>query len=205
MEPLAGNEVVGQSPTGRLPIFGERAAVSAVLAMGQPMVLAVDSDQNPKRVEARSVMIDKVEPAFLAYAAASVLLVIDTLFLWAYSGVVRAKVGVAINPEDAARFGVPLSLTDPPEVARVLRAHGNAQATIFPFLLLGLVYVLIGGSAEIAAVLFTIFTAARIAHSVSYLLGKQPWRTVFFIIGGLATIALAAFLVWRIAEVAANG
>ena len=72
-------------------------------------------------------------------------------------------------------------------------------------LLLGLVFVLIGGSAAIVSVLFTIFTAARIAHSVSYLLGKQPWRTVFFIIGGLATIALMAFLVWRIAEVTANG
>ena len=120
------------------------------------------------------MIVDKVGPAFLAYAVACVVLAINMLFLWVYSGGVRARVGIAINPEDAARFGVPLSQADPPQVARVLRAHSNAQATIFPFLLLGLVFVLIGGPAEIAVVLFTTFTAARIAHSVSYLWGKQP-------------------------------
>jgi hypothetical protein len=69
------------------------------------------------------VIIDKVGPAFLAYAVVCVVLVSDLLFLWVYSGLVRAKAGVAINPEDAARFGVPLSQMDPPEVARVLRAQ----------------------------------------------------------------------------------
>ncbi|MGH6999894.1 MAG: MAPEG family protein [Stellaceae bacterium] len=133
---------------------------------------------------------------------ACVVLAIDLLVLWGYSGAVRAKVGVAINPEDAARFGVPLSQTDPPEVARVLRAHSNAQASIFPFLLLGLVFVLIGGPTWIAAILFAIFTAARIAHSVSYLLGKQPWRTLAFIVGGLTTVALMGVLLWRIALMA---
>jgi prostaglandin-E synthase 1 len=149
--------------------------------------------------------IDKVGPAFVAYAVACVVLVVDLLFLWIYSGLVRAKVGIAINPEDAARFGVPLSEADPPEVARVLRAHANAQATIFPFLLLGLVFVLIGGPTEIAFVLFAIFTAARMAHSVSYLRGNQPWRTNSFVVGGLATIALIGFLVWRIALAAMSG
>jgi uncharacterized MAPEG superfamily protein len=133
------------------------------------------------------------------------VLVIDLLFLWAYSGAVRAKAGTAINPEDAARFGVPLLETDPPQVARVLRAHSNAQATIFPFLLLGLVFVLIGGPRQIAVVLFTIFTAARIAHSVSYIRGKQPWRTLFFIVSGLTTVVLTGVLVWRIALAAVSG
>ena len=148
------------------------------------------------------MIIDTAGPAFVAYAVTCVVLSADLLVLWGYSGAVRAKVGMAINPEDAARFGVPLSQTDPPEVARVLRAHSNAQAAIFPFLLLGLVFVLMGGQSWIAAILFAIFTTARIAHSVSYLLGKQPWRTLAFIVGSLTTAALTAVLVWRIAVVA---
>jgi microsomal prostaglandin-E synthase 1 len=151
------------------------------------------------------VITDKITPAFLAYALACVVLVGDLLFLWVYSGLVRARGGTAMNREDAARFGVSLSDADPPPVPRVLRAHSNAQAAILPFLLLGLVFVLIGGPAAIAIVLFTIFTAARIAHSVSYLRGVQPWRTHSFVVGGLTTIVLAGFLVWRVAVIAASG
>ncbi len=148
--------------------------------------------------------IDRADPIFVYYAVTCVALSLDLLFLWGYSGAVRAKAGAAINPEDAARFGVPLSLTDPPEVARVLRAHSNAQAAIFPFLLLGLVFALIGGAGLIAAILFAIFTAARIAHSIAYLLGRQPWRTLAFVAGLLATLALIVALVWRIAQTATS-
>jgi microsomal prostaglandin-E synthase 1 len=151
------------------------------------------------------VIVDKAGPALLAYAVVCVVLVADMLFLWVYSGVVRARGGVAINPEDAARFGVPLSEIDPPQVARVLRAHANAQATIFPFLTLALAFALIGGSLPSALILFTIFTAARIAHSAAYLRGAQPWRTLSFIVGGLTTIVLIVLLVWRVAFVAMGG
>jgi hypothetical protein len=52
------------------------------------------------------------------------------LSLWGYSGAVRAKTKTAINKEDAAMQSARLAETDPPEVARVLRAHSNAQASI---------------------------------------------------------------------------
>ncbi len=129
-------------------------------------------------------------PAFAAYAIASVVLSVNLLFLWGYSGTARGKTKTAINPEDAAKFGAALEGTDPPEVARVLRAHANAQATIYPFLFLGLVYVLAGGSAGFAEIVFGIFVASRIAHSIVYLAGKQPWRTAFFIVSGLAILVL---------------
>jgi uncharacterized MAPEG superfamily protein len=103
-----------------------------------------------------------------------------------------------MNPEDGARFGVPVAELDPPAVARVLRAHANAQAAIYPFLLLGLVYVLLGGGATTATVIFAVFTFARLAHSGVYLTGKQPWRTIFFIAGGIATIALMVAIVMQL-------
>ncbi len=128
-------------------------------------------------------------PAFPAYAITSLVLCINLLFLWVYSGTVRAKTGTAANPEDSVQYHAALSETDPPVVARVLRAHRNAEANIYPFLLLGLVFVLAGGSARTAYILFGIFTVGRLLHSVAYLRGKQPWRSVGFGIGALALIA----------------
>jgi prostaglandin-E synthase 1 len=135
-------------------------------------------------------------PAFLVYAIACLVLCANLLFLWGYSGAARAKTKTAMNKEDAIRFGASLAEIDPPKVARVLRAHDNAQASIYPFLFLGLVFVLAGGTAGTATVLFGIFTGARLLHSFFYLAGKQPWRTIFFSVGGLATIALMLDIIW---------
>jgi uncharacterized MAPEG superfamily protein len=139
-------------------------------------------------------------PAFVAYAIAALVLSANLLFLWARSGAVRAGTAIAINEEDALRFGAALADRDPPAVACVLRVHANAQATIYPFLVLGLVFVLAGGSGAVARILFGIFTAARLLHSFVYLKGKQPWRTIFFIVSGLAIIALGADLVWLLIQ-----
>jgi uncharacterized MAPEG superfamily protein len=129
-------------------------------------------------------------PALLAYAVASFVLCLNLMALWVASGAVRARGGVAINPEDEARYGAPVSATDPPAVARLLRAHRNAEATIYPFLLLGLLYVLAGGSAAVAIPVFTLFVVARIVHSIVYLRAMQPWRTIAFA-GSLLAITCA--------------
>jgi uncharacterized MAPEG superfamily protein len=135
-------------------------------------------------------------PAFVAYAIACLILSLNVLFLWGYSGFVRYKTKTVMNEEDAARYGSPLAETDPPAVARVLRVHANAQASIYPFLFLGLVFVLAGGGARTGAIIFGIFTAARLLHSVCYLSRMQPWRTNFFSVGVLATVALILDIVW---------
>jgi uncharacterized MAPEG superfamily protein len=133
---------------------------------------------------------------FLVYAISCLVLCLNLLFLWGYSGVARAATKTAMNEEDAVRFRASLAEIDPPQVARVLRAHSNAEAGIYPFLFLGLVFVLAGGPAGTGTVIFGIFTGARLLHSIFYLAGKQPWRTVFFSVGGLATIALMLDIIW---------
>src|SRR5580700_3620539 len=139
-----------------------------------------------------------IGPGMVAYAVTLLVLSANLIFLWAASGAARNASKVAINPEDAALFKVPLEPQDPQAVARVLRAHANAQATIYPFLFLGLTYVLVGGSARVASIIFAVFAVARIAHSIIYLAGKQPWRTIAFVVSGLALIALAVALIWRL-------
>lgn len=136
-----------------------------------------------------------VTPALLAYAFTCLVLSLNLLALWVSSGAIRAKGGVAINPEDGARYGAPVSESDPPAVARLLRAHRNAEATIYPFLFLGLIYVLAGGGVGIAVPIFTTFIGARIAHSIVYLRAMQPWRTTAFAASLLAIIALMAAVI----------
>lgn len=135
-------------------------------------------------------------PAFFVYTIACLVLCSNLLFLWAYSGAIRGKTKITLNEEDAALFGGTIAELDPPPVARVLRAHGNAQASIYPFLFLGLIFVLAGGGVTAATILFGAFTVARLLHSFCYLKGMQPWRTVFFVVGALATISLMLNIVW---------
>lgn len=132
-------------------------------------------------------------PSFQAYAICSALLCINLVGLWAYSGAVRAKEKVVPNPEDISSVskGSQLSDTNPAGVARVLRAHANADANIVPFLLLGLVFVLEGGAPTEAWVFFGGFTTFRWGHTVSYLNEMQPWRTVSFGLGALMFLGLA--------------
>jgi microsomal prostaglandin-E synthase 1 len=139
-------------------------------------------------------------PTFVVYAITCVALSLNVQLVWAYSGVARGKTKTAINKEDAERFGSALEPVDPPPVARVLRAHANAQAAIYPFLFLGLVFVLAGGSAGFAKIDFGIFVIARILHSVVYIAGKQPWRTLLFTVSGVALLALIGDIVWLLIE-----
>jgi glutathione S-transferase len=137
-------------------------------------------------------------PTFSVFAIATFVLCANLIFLWAYSGVVRGRTKTAMNHEDAAAFGAPLVDQHPPAVARVLRAHANAEACIYPFLFLALIFVLAGGTAGVAEIFFGLFTVARVAHSAFYLAEKQPWRTFMFVGGGVATVAVLGEDIWLI-------
>ena len=141
------------------------------------------------------------QPMLWAYALTSLILSLNLLTLWVSSGAKRARIGVAINPEDAARYGAPLSENDPPEVARYLRAHRNAEATIYPFLALGAAYVAMGGTGAVALPVFAVFVCARVAHSFVYLRALQPWRTVAFAVSMLAIVVLMAATALRLVGV----
>jgi uncharacterized MAPEG superfamily protein len=138
--------------------------------------------------------------ALYAYAVTALVLCINLLILWLYSGAVRSKTKTCVNEEDANLFKTKLEDFDPPEVRRVLRVHANAQAAIFPFLILGLVYVLIGGTASTAEIIFGIFTIARLLHSIVYLAAKQPSRSIMYAVSSLAFGALVVVTVIKLSQ-----
>ncbi len=136
-------------------------------------------------------------PSFLVYSAAMVVLCLNMLGLWGYSGAVRSKTKTTPNAEDPRTVakGASVAAVDPPEVARVLRAHRNATDNILPFAILALLFVVWGASPMLTAIFCGVFVVARLGHTASYLGEKQPWRTITFVLGGLATLVMAGFLV----------
>jgi microsomal prostaglandin-E synthase 1 len=132
------------------------------------------------------------QPAFNVYALCTIVLCLNLLVLWAYSGVVRGKSKRTPNHEDASTVakGADLSEEKTPEEARVLRAHTNALANIVPFLAVGLLYALYGAPPTMAWIFFGGFTVARLGHTFAYLGGKQPWRTLCFALGVLFTLGV---------------
>ena len=132
-------------------------------------------------------------PSFLIYSITMIVLSLNVLGLWAFSGAVRAKTKTTPNPEDAKN--ATLAQLDPPEVARVLRAHRNAADNIVPFAVLALLFVLWGASPLLTGIFCGLFGVARIAHSFTYLAEKQPWRTISFAAGAATTLTMVGFLV----------
>ena len=132
------------------------------------------------------------DPVFVAYALTVVVNSLNILALWNLSGVARGRTRTTPNPEDARTVvrGATVVDSEPAAVARVLRAHRNTHDNTVPFLLLGLVFVLLRPAELEAQLLFGSFTAARIVFSFTYVLGLQPWRTLSYATGVLTTFVL---------------
>ena len=138
------------------------------------------------------------DPAFRVYAVCVVVLVVKMTAVGSYTPIVRSRHKVTLNPEDAGRGGRTLVQAEHPEVERVLRAHRNDLENIPSFFALGLIHVLVGGPLLGAYVCFIGFTLARIGHSLFYLKGVQPWRSLCFGLGSLATAALMVQILSRV-------
>ena len=144
-------------------------------------------------------------PSFAIYALSIVVLCLNVLVLWGYSGAVRAKTKTTMNPEDARTTskGADVVAADPPAVARVLRAHRNAVDNIVPFALLAFLFVVFGASPTMTAIFCGTFTAFRLVHSFAYLAEKQPWRTISFVIAAGTTLVMGALVVRSLVAVLA--
>lgn len=137
-------------------------------------------------------------PGFRLYALCAIVLVFKMHAVGIFTASTRARLKLALNAEDAARFGAQLTTTEHPEVERVLRAHRNDLENIPPFLILGIIAVLVGAPVWGLRICFIAFTAARVVHSLAYIKSMQPWRTVSFGIGGLSLLALTVMIVLKL-------
>ncbi len=132
------------------------------------------------------------------YSLSVVLLFLKMFSLSAYQGFYRLSRGIFTNPEDAQCYSkLPKQEEELPQVVRGAKAWQNDLENIPIFFGLGIAYVLIGASPQAASWLFSIFTIARFFHTLTYLLGLQPWRTIAYAVGILCLMGMS----WNICVV----
>lgn len=129
------------------------------------------------------------------YAFFSAILALQLLALALWTGTVRTMKKQWVNPEDAKFNKGESAEQDHPDVARTKRAHQNALENAVPFFAVGYLYATVQPSKTAALIYFGTFTAARLLHSVFYLWGRQPFRTMMFGVGVLAVIGMAVHVI----------
>jgi glutathione S-transferase len=118
------------------------------------------------------------------YSLITVVLFFKMLANSIIQGLGRVNTKTFTNPEDASFFGAPApAIEEAPTVKRAAAVWRNDLENIPIFLFLGSMYVTLGCWSGGAYIYFSIFVGARILHTVAYMQGMQPSRTVFYSIG----------------------
>ena len=122
-------------------------------------------------------------PAFTTFAVCTAILVVKSLLSGSYTAITRIRQKQFVNPEDGEMFKGASDPTETDAAARALRIQRNDTENFVLFFGLGLVFVLTGATALEASAYFWTFTIARILHTLTYVGGKQPWRSLVFAAG----------------------
>ena len=134
--------------------------------------------------------------AFRYWLISLVVLFLKMFANSAVQGLTRFRTKSFAWPEDAAMFrGAQAVERDPELVERASRCWRNDLENVPIYLFLGLGFVLAGGAPWWAALYFTVFTVARVLHTVFYLRGLQPHRNLAYQLGLLVCFALAIHIV----------
>jgi microsomal prostaglandin-E synthase 1 len=119
--------------------------------------------------------------AFATYALFAMALIAILTSIDMFGGVLLPRPKkVPISAEAGSRSGG--ALVSPEGPAHMRAVHRNAMANIIPFLLVMLIYVLLGASALWVTILCGVFTAMRLAHAIAHIRTIQPWRTIVWLI-----------------------
>ncbi len=128
--------------------------------------------------------------AMKVYAITATIVALHLIALAFWTGTVRVMRKTYVNPEDAKLNKTKEAEADHPDVQRVKRAHTNLLENAIPFFAVGFLYAMTEPSVLGAQAYFWTFVGARLLHTVFYLAGKQPFRTMMFAIGALAVIGM---------------
>lgn len=140
------------------------------------------------------------QPAVRVFAFWYLLLVVKMLMLIFRTSAARMKTSTFATPEDYGAIGVapPAERAPDERIERLRRALQNDLENILPFFGVGLIYALSGPSLGMARFLFAGFAIARIVHTVTYLRGMQPHRSIAFIVGMLFFVWTLLLALWSV-------
>lgn len=128
------------------------------------------------------------------FALCGVVLFCKLFALSCYQGYYRLRYRTFTNAEDAAVFKPAAQPAERPEVLRAGRAWTNDLENIPLFFALGGLALALGVNGLATAWLCVVFTGARVLHTLAYLGGVQPWRTVFYGVGIFCLFGLAGLI-----------
>jgi glutathione S-transferase len=128
------------------------------------------------------------------YALCVLVLFIKMLAISCYQGYFRLRHLAFINSEDAGFFKRAANSQELPQVSRGARAWANDLENIPLFFVLGGLCVALEATSVATSWLSCTFTVARVMHTLMYLNGRQPWRTVAYCVGVACLCGLAGVL-----------
>jgi len=132
--------------------------------------------------------------ALSVYAICVVALFLKMIAVSCYQGIFRMRFRAFTNIEDAAVFNRVVREKELAQVTRAARAWANDLESIPAFFALGGVAVAMSAHASTTALLSVVFTVARVLHTLAYLNGVQPWRTVFYGVGILCLLGFCVMI-----------
>ncbi|NER61380.1 MAPEG family protein [Pseudomonas sp. MAFF212428] len=133
--------------------------------------------------------------ALSVYALCTLVLCFKMFAVSCYQGYWRLRFVAFTNPEDAAVFKQRPQPAERYEVARAARAWANDLENIPMFFALGGLAIALSAPAVAVAWLSILFTVARVLHTLTYLAGVQPWRTLCYGVGILCLAGFAGLIV----------
>lgn len=131
------------------------------------------------------------------YTLCVLVLCLKMFAISCYQGFFRLRRRAFTNPEDAAFFNRAANTEELPQVMRATKAWANDLENIPLFFVLGGLCVALETAPVATTWLFCGFTSARVVHTVTYLMGWQPWRTLAYGVGvaclfGLGTVGASS-------------
>ena len=121
--------------------------------------------------------------SFHLFAICYLVLVLKMMAVGSYTSYLRITRRVYATGEDYGMQGMAPSEEIDGEIERVRRAHRNDLENILPFLGVGILYALSEPTMVGAQINLLGFTVARVLHSIFYIRGMQPHRTIAFSVG----------------------
>ena len=136
--------------------------------------------------------------ALQAYALCVVVLFLKMFLVSCYQGYHRLRFVAFTNPEDAAVFRRIALAAERPQVIRAAKVWANDLENIPLFFALGGLAVALEAATLPVLWLSVVFTVARVLHTLAYLRGLQPWRTLFYGIGVICLLGFCSLITARI-------
>lgn len=135
-------------------------------------------------------------PAFQPYVISVLVLGANLVGLANATALTRGQASEVINPEDKALNKKATVVYDAgnDKTARYRRAHRNALENTPVFMTTALVLTMMGTAPTIAPILFYSYAGLRIVHSICYVRGIQPFRTMSFAIALIIQVVVLGLI-----------